>query len=308
MAGEFNFIQNIKKKYGLTRIGDDCAVLPKDAETDLVVTADMLVENIDFRLEWARPEDVGHKALAVSLSDIAAMGATPKWAMLSIGAPKNFWDDGRADRFFEGYMSLAKRFGVELIGGDISSTEKLVVIDSVAAGEVSRGNGILRSGASTGDLIFVAGTLGAAAAGLKILECDGRNGEASELVQKQLCPMPRTDIGIAIGTEQLASAMIDVSDGLSSDLHHICEASGVGARIFADQIPYDPQIDSADRLDFALNGGEDLALLFTIPPANADFANALGARKIGEITVERDIRIVIDETEVPLDAKGFRHF
>src|SRR5215203_2218629 len=119
MRSEFQFIRNIKGKYGLGRIGDDCAVVPKDPRTDLVVTADLLVEDVDFRLDWTSPESIGHKALAVSLSDIAAMGATPKWALLSIGIPECIWHGNFVDKFYDGWFRLSRRHKVELIGGDV---------------------------------------------------------------------------------------------------------------------------------------------------------------------------------------------
>src|SRR5213083_2454141 len=118
MRTEFEFIRNIKDKYGLSRIGDDCAVLTQSPGKDLLVTADLLVEDVDFRLEWTTPEFLGHKALAVSLSDIAAMGGTPKWALLSIGVPETLWKTDFLDRFYEGWYGLARKCGVELVGGD----------------------------------------------------------------------------------------------------------------------------------------------------------------------------------------------
>src|SRR5215204_747686 len=174
MPSEFEFIRNIKEKYGLRHIGDDCAVLPKDSKTDLIITADMLVEDIDFRIQWTTAEMVGHKALAVSLSDIAAMGGTPKWAMLSIGIPEPLWKGTFVDKFYQGWFGLAKPYHVELVGGDVSRTPDKVVIDSIVGGEVSRGNAIARSGARPGNSIFVTGSLGGAAAGLKLLESGTR--------------------------------------------------------------------------------------------------------------------------------------
>ena len=140
MSSEFEFIEKIRGKAKklentLTRvgIGDDCAVLPKDAKTDLVITTDLLVEDIDFRLEWTRAELVGHKALAVSLSDVAAMGAKPLWSMVSIGVPEKIWKSDFVDEFYKGYLNLAKNCGVELIGGDVSKTPDKIVVDSIAA-------------------------------------------------------------------------------------------------------------------------------------------------------------------------------
>src|SRR5438874_6172297 len=151
MVTELQFIENIRAKYNLDKIEDDCAVLPKDAETDLLVTADMLVEDVDFKLEWGAPEFLGHKALAVSLSDIAAMGGKPNWAMLSLGVPETIWNTDFIDRFYEGWHALAGEMGVELVGGDVSRSPEKLVIDSVVGGVVAKGKAILRSGARPGD-------------------------------------------------------------------------------------------------------------------------------------------------------------
>ena len=162
MLSEFQFLENLKTRYALKKIGDDCAVLPKDSKTDLVVTTDLLVENIDFRIDWTKPELLGQKSLAVSLSDIAAMGAKPVWSMVSLGVPEKIWKTGFVDKFYEGYMNLARKYGVELVGGDVSKAPDKIVIDSIAAGEVRKNKAVLRSGAKPGDLIFVTGKLGGA--------------------------------------------------------------------------------------------------------------------------------------------------
>lgn len=319
MPSEFQFIENLKKKYSLEKIGDDCAVLPKDSKTDLVITTDLLVEDIDFRLEWSKPEFIGHKALAVSLSDIAAMGANPVWSMVSIGVPENIWKTDFVDKFYEGYMNLAEKHGVELVGGDVSKTPDKIVIDSIAAGEVEKGNAILRSGAKVGDLIFVTGNLGDAAIGLKLLE----NGEKFEnsnhknLLLRQLAPNPQTDIGKILGEKNLATAMIDLSDGLSSDLTHICQSGKVGAKLFAEEIPFESKISDfkfeTDKTSLALNGGEDFELLFTVNPKNIfqiekELKNHQISR-IGVITANTEIiELIRDEQTQILEPKGFRHF
>jgi thiamine-monophosphate kinase len=151
MKSEFDFIEKIRRRAQSasigTGIGDDCAVIPKDSKTDLVITADLLIEDVDFRLEWTTPELIGHKALVVSLSDAAAMGAKPVWAMLSIGIPEKIWKTDFVDEFYEGWFRLAKKFGVGLIGGDVSRTPDKIVIDSIVAGEAKKGKAVLRSGA-----------------------------------------------------------------------------------------------------------------------------------------------------------------
>jgi len=311
MLGEFEFIQNIKKKYSLEKVGDDCAVLPKNRWTDQVITADLLVEDIDFRLEWTTPEFLGHKALAVSISDVAAMGGEPKWAMLSVGMPENLWNSDFINRFYKGWFALAKEFGVELVGGDVSRTPDLIVIDSIVGGEVPKGKAIMRSGAQVGDAIYVTGELGGAAAGLSQLENGVAN--APDLIAKQLKPMPQIDIAKLLQTLGVIHSMIDISDGLSSDLAHICDASGVGAKIHAGRLPIDAalisQFGEEQSLDFALNGGEDFELLFTankktfLPPRSVKIS------KIGEITSDvGNIELISNGHTEVLRPKGYRHF
>lgn len=315
MRSEFDFIHHIKKSHGLGRVGDDCAVLPKDAETDILFTADMLVEDVDFRLEWTTPEFLGHKSHAVSLSDIAAMAGRPTYAMLSLGVPEKLWKGDFLDRFYAGWHGLAREFGLELVGGDVSRAPEKLVIDSIVLGEVGHGRAITRFGAKPGDKIYVTGSLGGAAGGLKLLESGTRHDEnqgqfVRELIERQLCPKPRLDVSGQLP----ASAMIDLSDGLSSDLGHICEASGVGAVIYAEQIPIDVRLDPIfnsfdEKLQLALDGGEDFELLFTadakknLPPEIADITC------IGKITANNaKIELIRDGVASELKPKGFQHF
>jgi thiamine-monophosphate kinase len=324
MKSEFKFLENIRKKFNLTKIGDDCAVLPKDSKTDLVITTDLLVEDIDFRLDWTTPEFLGHKSLAVSLSDVAAMGAKPVWSMLSIGIPQKIWNTDFVDKFYKGYFELANKFSIELVGGDVSKTPDKIVIDSIAAGELKKGKAVLRSGAKVGDLIYITGELGGASAGLKLLENGDKFNKANKfrnLLLRQLKPNPRTEIGQVLQINNLSFAMIDISDGLSSDLMHICRESKVGAKIFVEKIPIDkniPNISSKnlDILDFALNGGEDFELLFTSNQPDLKkklkiFSSAKNVKisYIGEITKTPEIIELISENGSQiLSAKGFRHF
>jgi thiamine-monophosphate kinase len=340
MKSEFDFIEKLRRraqpKSVKVGIGDDCAVIPKDAQTDLVITADLLVEDVDFRLAWTKPEFLGHKALAVSLSDVAAMGAKPVWAMLSIGIPEKIWKTDFVDEFYQGWFRLAKKFDVELIGGDVSRTPDKIVIDSIVAGETKKSKAVLRSGAKPGDFVFVTGNLGGAAAGLKLLERGERDEKSSKtflpkLISRQLKPNPRAEIGRLLGAKNLATAMIDLSDGLSSDLTHLCRASKIGARIFAEKIPVDGNLRKfltqsrqaaktqgeekriSEELNFALHGGEDFELLFTVNPkkkfqlekALENFAFSC----IGEATVNAEIIELISGSETAiLEPKGFRHF
>ncbi len=323
MKTEFDFIEMIRRRYSLSKIGDDCAVLPKNSKTDLVITTDLLVEDVDFKLEWSTPEFIGHKALAVSLSDVAAMGAKPVWAMLSIGIPAHVWKTDFVEKFFDKYFRLARKFNVEIVGGDVSKTPDKIVIDSIVAGKMKKGKAVLRSGAIVGDLIFVTGKLGGAAGGLSLLESGIRYDSKDKIWQKnlllkQLQPSPKISDGEFLRENNLATSMIDLSDGLSSDLAHICRASKVGAKIYADKVPFHKSLflvaDSFDeKLDLALNGGEDFELLFTISPKKYfQVENEFKKHRffqVGEVTANLEmIELIIKEKSKILPPKGYRHF
>ncbi|CAN5634996.1 thiamine-phosphate kinase [soil metagenome] len=327
MVSEFQFLENLKSKYPVEKIGDDCAVLPKDENTDMLLTTDMLVEDIDFRLDWTTPEFLGHKTLAVSLSDIAAMGGTPIWSMLSIGVPELLWKTDFIDRFYAGWHSHAKRACVELVGGDISRTPDKFVIDSIIGGSVPKGNAIMRSGALVGDAIVVTDHVGGAAGGLKLLESGRRLGLdlaswEEVLLSIHLKPWPQTRTGIYLETHKLAHSMIDISDGLAADLQHLCEASRVGARLYADKIPLNLNLHNLSntfegRLNMGLNGGEDFQLLFTlstdkIPELTSNMVGDIDPglfNVIGEVTAYAGtIELVIDSHTQDLRPKGYRHF
>jgi thiamine-monophosphate kinase len=315
MRSEFQFIRNVERKYGLRRLGDDCAVLPKDSNSDLVITVDMLVEDVDFRLDWATPDALGHKALSVSLSDIAAMGGTPKWSMLSIGIPEKVWNGKFVDKFYSGWFKLAGDHKVELIGGDVSRTPDKVVIDSIVGGEVRRGKAVMRSGAKPGDSIFVTGSLGGAAGGLSVLESQsGRpiNGiKKRRLVNRLLRPIPRIEIGRYLSRFGIATSMIDVSDGLAADLYHLCEASSVGALIELDKIPVDPNLAAIEKenIAFALGGGEDFELLFTSRKKIISHGKFADLSRIGEVTSNAGIVEVVENNSTrELPRTGFQHF
>jgi len=308
---ELEFIQNIKSKFSLTKVGDDCAILPKHDKTDLLMTADMLVENIDFRLDWTTPEFLGHKALAVSLSDIAAMGGKAVWSMLSIGVPENLWKTDFVDRLYDGWFALAREFSVELVGGDVSRTPDKVVIDSIVGGEVDKGRAILRSTAKPGDAIFLTGTLGGAAGGLKLLESGARNTDG--LLLKQLQPEPQLINSNLLQKLGIANSMIDISDGLSSDLRHVCEASGVGSLLTAERLPIHADLPAhfpADEcFDMTLNGGEDFELLFTVSKKNISHLDLPQFTRIGEVTSNVGIiELSIDGYTRVLQPKGYQHF
>ncbi len=315
MRSEFEFLKNLRNDLNSSFIGDDCAILPKDAKNDLLITADLLIEDIDFKLKWSSAKHIGHKALAVSISDITAMGGTPEFSLVSIGIPAAIWDSNFLDEFYEAFEGLAAEFGVEIVGGDISRTPNKVVVDSIVLGKVPKGKAVKRSTAKSGDLIYVTGTLGGAAAGLKILRRAGSPENVTkiwqqQLVERQLLPYPANGAKIL----EFATSMIDISDGLSSDLSHICDASGTGAKIYADKIPIDDNLsyftdDLDDRLDLALNGGEDFELLFTVDPKYISSQVLSDFHLIGEITeTPKVFELMRGENAEILKPKGYTHF
>jgi len=274
---------------GLVRIGigDDCALLrPKKGE-EIAVTTDFSLENVHFRRDWHSPEAVGHRCLARGLSDLAAMGARPIAAFLSLAVPGELTIGVRGkaswvELFFDGLLALADRFELPLAGGDTAASPSgLVAADIVLIGGVKRGQALLRSGAKDDDLIYVTGELGGAAAELLALERDSKRLgrlRAAAAGHPHLFPEPRVALGRKLAAKRLATAAIDLSDGLSSDLRHLCEESsgeriGLAAEIDAGSVPVHPMARLAEAagwvpsaLDLALHGGEDYELLFTASP------------------------------------------
>lgn len=318
MAGEFELINLLKYKFNLDRIGDDCAILPF-GDVDLLVTSDMLVEGVDFKLEWTTWGLLGYKSLAVSLSDIAAMGGEPRWAMLSLAIPSHLWIEDDLTEFYEGWHQLGNDLGVELVGGDLSGTDGPLVIDSTVIGTVPAGTGRRRDSARAGESIFVTGYLGGAAAGLELLRRAermhaGLSTPHRHLLLRQLQPIPQIRTGKMLNKHRLANAMIDISDGLSSELYHIAQASGVGCLVDARAIPVDPAISSLDlpdekAKDFALNGGEDFELLFTAAAENVGTLRDLGFYEIGLITDRSGTVEMVDDGRIyVLPKAGFVHY
>ena len=333
---EFDFINELRQRVGpaasqslIAGIGDDAAVVRGTAGKETVITADLLVEDIDFRRTTTPPYLLGQKALAVSLSDIAAMGARPLWSLISIGVSDDIWQTDFVDRLYDGLFDLASRYGVQLIGGDTSRTPENIVIDSIVVGECAAGMSIKRSGARAGDQIFVTGSLGAAAAGLRLIErgahlaeqnlADEDSQKVDHVLLRQLRPEPRVGWGIVLGQEQLATGMIDLSDGLSSDLNHLCQASGVGARIESSLLPIDQRVTelcgrrALDPLQLALHGGEDFELLFTVKPENVARlprrVDGVEIKRIGEVTsASGGVKISEGSRVWDLKPGGWKHF
>jgi thiamine-monophosphate kinase len=332
MRSEFDFINSIRKRVSssiVTGIGDDAAVFRSNSGKETVVSVDLLIEDIDFRRTTTPPYLLGHKALAVSLSDLAAMGSRPLSALVSIGVPEDVWQTDFVDRLYDGWLDLANRYGVQLIGGDTSRAHEHIVIDSIAIGECSAGMAVKRSGATAGDHIFVTGSLGAAAAGLRLIErgahlaeqnlADEDSQKLDHVLLRQLRPDPRVGWGIVLGEEKLATAMIDLSDGLSSDLNHLCEESSVGALIDSSSLPIDERVvdlcgrRALDPLQLALHGGEDFELLFTVKPENVARlprrVDGVEIKRIGAVT-QASAGVKISEGTRTWDLRpgGWKHF
>ena len=325
---EFQFIDSLRRRFG-AEIGDDAAIFSSAAGKETVITTDLLVEDIDFRRTTAPPLLLGHKALAVSLSDIAAMGARPRWSLISIGVSEDVWQTEFVDQFYEGHAALANLYDVRLIGGDTSRTTEQIVIDSIVLGECNAGQAVKREGAEPGDQIFVTGSLGGAAAGLRLIERgahlaeqkldDDDSQKIDHVLLRQLRPEPRVGWGMVLGEERLATAMIDISDGLSSDLNHLCTASGVGALIESSLLPIDQQVvdlcgrRALDPLQLALHGGEDFELLFTVRAENVARlprrVDGVEIRRIGEVRMQSEsVRISEGSRIWELNPGGWKHF
>jgi thiamine-monophosphate kinase len=315
---------SLGKKGGLRLgIGDDCALLTPRAGEELAVTTDLSIDGRHFRLNWHQPEAIGHRVLARGLSDLAATGARPVAAFLSLGLPRSLTKAaGRrstwVERFLDGFLALAKAHNTPLAGGDLAESN-LAVADIILVGVVPRGRALLRSGAKPGDLLYVTGALGGAAAGLARLAELASPAKPNpphipkrleNLLAPHLYPQPRIAQGLWLQRRGLASAALDLSDGLSADLAHLCEESGVAAEVDAAALPIHP----AATLAQALNGGEDYELLFTAPPA-ARLPRAIAGvpvTRIGRILKARAGRptmtLISPQGAKPLEAHGWEHF
>jgi len=326
--GEFGFIDRITP-FGLIRpenivqgIGDDCAVIALDGGQCLLVTTDLLVEKIHFLRSWSSPYLLGRKALAVNVSDIAACGGIPRDAFVSLAIPDDVSVEW-LDALYEGLMSFAREFDINVLGGDTTRSKKDLVINIALTGLVSRDEVLLRNTARPGDVIVLTGQTGLSAAGCHLLlhDLDLPEDLASPLKTAHLDPRPHVKEGRFLVASQCCSTAIDVSDGLSSDLGHICSQSGVGALLYEDRVPITDLLRSAcrqmgqDPLDWALHGGEDYVLIAAIKedcPARLEKnARDLGIEifPIGVLVKEKGMKIqrisgIIEE----LSPGGWNHF
>ena len=283
-------------------IGDDSAVLRPPGGHELLLTTDFSLEGVHFRRQWHPPESVGHRCLARGLSDIAAMGGHPLAAFLSLALPAELpqrW----ADRFFAGLLALADEFSVTLAGGDVAQSPAGVLADIVVVGSAPTGKAVLRSGARPGDLVYLSGELGASVAALEELRTGKKPSPRAR--PRHFYPLPRIEMGEALRGK--ASAMIDTSDGLSTDLGHICEESRVAAWIYPDSVPR----ARGASLDFALHGGEDYELLFTAPAKRRipSIVGGVHISLIGEIVRGQGVFLVDQKgRRTPLPPRGWQHF
>jgi thiamine-monophosphate kinase len=313
--------------------GDDAAVLAPVRNERLVVTTDAVVEGVHFSRAFSTPADIGHKALAVNLSDLAAMAATPRWAVLSLVLPGS-WMVADVEDLVDGLAALAGRHGVSVIGGNITRTDGPLVVDVTAGGEVQSRRWLARSGAVAGDHIYVSGTIGAAAAGLEMLgqasgfrpqaagdQAAGFRLQAAGCVERHTRPEPRVRLGIAMGRARAARAAMDLSDGLADALRQVAAASGVGLIVDADSLPIAQcardwwTARGVDPVMAALAGGDDYELLFAVPHKGRGALRSARRHvsdppltKIGVFTKD-PAELVIERAEsVDSLPKGFEHF
>jgi thiamine-monophosphate kinase len=284
VIGEFRLIGRLARRFShahpdvIRGIGDDAAVVAPAAGRQLVLTTDLLAERVHFDLRTASFEDVGYKAAIANLSDIAAMGARPDYLLVSLAIPASCTESNIL-RLYRGLMAACRPYRVALIGGDTSASPDGLFLSLTVTGSVPKGSSLLRSGARVGDLIYVTGTLGDSLAGLRLLSRSFRKvtarlplSDRRFLMARHRRPIAHCRLGQLLGRERLATAAIDLSDGLSGDIRHLCTQSRVGAEIHAAALPCSASLltyAKATRTDptaLALQGGEDYELLFTVPP------------------------------------------
>jgi thiamine-monophosphate kinase len=313
--GEFDLItryfsRSTARRDVLLGVGDDAALLDVPADRVLVAATDTLVEGRHF-LPDAPADSIGHQSLAVNLSDLAAMGAEPAWALLSLSLPAV--DEDWLDGFAAGLYSLAERYGVALVGGDTVRGPRVITI--TALGFIERGRALRRDGARAGDLLYVSGSPGEAAAGLEALRRGKARAPANPLARRYFYAEPRVSLGRALVGK--ATAAMDVSDGLLGDLGKLCAASGVGASVELERLPVSDALalehPPGDCERFVLAGGDDYELLFTLPAANAGALEATLApvctvHRIGRIETQAGVRCLRAEKPVPVAIPGYDHF
>lgn len=322
---EFELISRIttpniyKRKEVKVGVGDDAAVYSARTEFHEIVCIDTMVEGVHFRSDFSSPSEIGYKALAINISDIAAMGGIPKYYLVSIAIPQR-WNENQIEEMYEGMKELAKLYHMDLLGGDTVSTQDKLVITVTAIGEIGKGKACLRSNARLDDVVFVTGYLGSSAAGLSLLynECNiGDEALRQYFLQRHKKPVPRVDVGLVCSRFGRV-ALNDISDGLSSELNEIAEASNVTIEINKEQLPVHPELKKFGSKweEWALFGGEDFELAGTIPREKWDaFYSACLAEKIqvypiGHVTKQGISKVFLNENHhaAILEKKGYNHF
>jgi thiamine-monophosphate kinase len=292
-------------------IGDDCSVLRLPKGHEVLITTDFSLEGVHFRREWHPPESVGHRCLTRGLSDIAAMGGVPRAAFVSLALPRNLQQNW-VDRFLAGFLKLAQQFSVSLAGGDTAQSPAGVLADIVVLGSVPCGESILRSGARPGDNLYVTGFLGEAAGALERMFQYPKRRLDPKLYPRHFFPLPRIEVGSFLRKNRLATAMIDLSDGLSTDLSHICEESGVGAELITEAIPRGSIGNPFQEVNlrWALHGGDDYELLFTAPSRVQMPKKIAGVpvTRIGQITRGKKMVLRTGDKAHVLKPAGWEHF
>jgi thiamine-monophosphate kinase len=317
--GEPALIERIRARlppappYVVVGIGDDAAVVEPERNALEVITTDSQVEGVHFDQTFVGAADIGHKALAVNLSDLAAMGAQPRVALLSLILPPA-WPVANVDALVDGMIALAERARISIVGGNIARSPGPLIVDVTVTGSVHRRCVLTRAGARAGDELYVTGMLGGSAAGLRMLQ-DSRNATADQaatdnLIMRYRRPEPRVRFGVLLGRNRAARACIDLSDGLADAVRQIGRASGVGAVVDADALP----IQQGATVRDALSGGEDYELLFAVPPKLRSrltnvkrLVKPLAITRIGRLTSDRDMLLNEEGSTEPLPA-GFAHF
>ena len=324
--GEFGFIERIKggclirNENVISGIGDDSCVFKTSAEVASLLTTDMLVEQIHFLLEAIPPYQLGRKSLAVNMSDIAAMGGTPKEAVLSVAIPDTV-DLEYLDAFYDGMKAMAKEFEVNLLGGDTTSSPGPLIINIALVGEAQKEEVLYRSTAKVGDVVFLTGPVGSAAAGLDIILKGRGADEWEELIEAHHNPYPQIKTGRIIASMKVANSLIDVSDGVAADLGHICTESKLGAIIEEEMIPTTAQFRAycakfqEDSRHLSLHVGEDYVLLGTVPEASATRlqkaleSNGCQFHPVGKTVAESGLRLEGSDGSVEvIGAIGWDHF
>ncbi|MBW3130882.1 thiamine-phosphate kinase [Hymenobacter profundi] len=332
--GEFGLINRLQQTITLRQpsttlgIGDDAAILSPAAGQDTVISTDLLVEGVHFDLTFCPLKHVGYKAVAVNVSDVAAMNATPTQIVVGIAVGARYSVEA-IEELYEGMRLACEAYNVDLVGGDTTASRGGLTISVTVLGQVAQSQAVRRSGAQSNDLLCVTGDLGGALLGLQVLEREKQAWQAdpefqpelekySYVVQRQLRPEARMDIIYELRELGITpTSMIDISDGLASETLHLCQASGVGARIFTENLPIaNPTLEVAEEFNLdpimcMLNGGEDYELLFTVPLADHDkIKNHPDITIIGHMVPQSEGANLITKAgqAVPLQAQGFKHF